>query len=249
MSDETYMDGKTAAEAIKTLGQVKDKPFFLAVGFRKPHLPFVSPKKYWDLYKRESIHVPDNPQLPKDCPEVAYTAWTELRGYAGMPQEGPVDPETTKTLIHAYRAAASYTDAQIGKVIRELDRLGLREKTIIVVVADHGWKLGEHGLWSMHTNFELDTRVPLILSVPGQKVAGKACPAGTGGNGGYLSHPVRIMRRGLAQAGVGGNQFCAAAGRSGAGLEKGCVQPASASAQCHGALRAHGTVPIHQLDG
>jgi hypothetical protein len=117
VSDETYADGMTAAQAIKALGQVKDKAFFLAVGFLKPHLPFVSPKKYWDMYKPESIHTADNPALPTDCPEVAYTAWPELRGYAGMTQEGPVDEKTAQTLIHAYRAAASYTDAQIGIVI------------------------------------------------------------------------------------------------------------------------------------
>ena len=174
--DDAYNDGKTADEAVKVLGQIKDKPFFLAVGFLKPHLPFVSPKKYWDLYKRENIKVADNPNLPTDCPPVAVTNWSELRGFHGMPQEGPLTDEAARTLIHAYYAATSYTDAQIGKVIAELDRLGLRENTVIVVVGDHGWKLGEHGLWSKHTNFELDARAPMIVVAPGQKAPGKSCP-------------------------------------------------------------------------
>ena len=177
VGDDAYSDGKTAAEAIKALNEVKDKPFFLAVGFLKPHLPFVAPKKYWDLYKRKDIPLADNPSAPKDCPEIAKTDWAELRGYHGMPDRGPMNDDDARALIHGYYAAASYTDAQVGKVLAELDRLGLRENTAIVLVGDHGWKLGEHGMWSKHTNFDLDAHAPMIVCAPGQRAAGKHSPA------------------------------------------------------------------------
>ena len=175
--DESYPDGMTAQEAIKVLGEVKDKPFFLAVGFLKPHLPFMAPKKYWDLYKPQDIKLADNPSPPKDFPPIAGTTWDELRHYHGMPATGPVGDPDARKLIHGYYAAASYTDAQIGKVIAELDRLHLRDSTVIVLVGDHGWKLGEHGMWCKHTNFELDANAPMIVCAPGQKAAGKSSPA------------------------------------------------------------------------
>ncbi|MDQ1256849.1 MAG: iduronate 2-sulfatase [Candidatus Hydrogenedentes bacterium] len=171
-ADNELADGKTADKAIETLAGLTDKPFFLAVGFRRPHLPFIAPKKYWDLYNRDDIQLADNPFAPKDAPDCALTDWGELRNYYGMPKEGPVSDDQARSLIHGYYASASYTDAQIGRVIDELERLGLRERTAIVVWGDHGWQLGEHGLWCKHTNFETSAHAPLIMSAPGQKAAG-----------------------------------------------------------------------------
>ena len=171
--DNALPDGATADKAIETLNELKDKRFFLAVGFHKPHLPFVAPKKYWDLYADTEFTLADNPFPPRDCPEVALYQWGELRSYIGMPQEGPVPKRKALELIKGYHACASYTDAQVGKVVAELERLGLRDNTIIVLFGDHGWQLGEHGHWCKHTNFEEATLAPLIISVPGMKNKGK----------------------------------------------------------------------------
>jgi arylsulfatase A-like enzyme len=174
VADNTYKDGKTADLAVATLREVsrKTEPFFLAVGFSKPHLPFVAPKKYWDLYDPARIELAPNPQPPKDAPEFALTSFGELRNYKGMPAEGPIPDTVARRLKHGYYAAASYTDAQIGKVLDELDRLKLASNTIIVLWGDHGWKLGEHGSWCKHSNVENDTNAPLLLSAPGMKAKG-----------------------------------------------------------------------------
>ncbi len=171
VSDDTYGDGRIAEMAVETLGTLpKEKPFFLAVGFARPHLPFVSPKKYWDLYDRSRFTLPENYSVsPKDAPPFAGSNWGELRAYSDIPQEGALDEAKALELIHGYYAALSYTDAQIGKVLDGLDRQGLAENTIVVVWGDHGWKLGDHGMWCKHTNFELDARVPLIVRAPGKK--------------------------------------------------------------------------------
>ena len=172
VADNALADGMTADKAVETLRQVKDKRFFLAVGFLKPHLPFVAPKRYFDLYPRDKITLADNPFPPKDCPEIALTNSGELRAYTDIPSVGPVGDAKARDLIRAYYAAASYTDAQIGKVLHTLDLLGLRNKTVVVVWGDHGWQLGEHGLWCKHTNFEEATHAPLIFSAPDQKHRG-----------------------------------------------------------------------------
>ena len=173
--DNFYKDGMVAEMAVSTLRGLggKPEPFFLAVGFAKPHLPFVSPKKYWDLYDPAQIKLAPNPFRPKGAPEYALTNSNELRNYVGMPAEGPIPDNLARQLKHGYYAAVSYTDAQIGKVLDELDRQGLRQNTIIVLWGDHGWKLGEHGEWCKHSNVENDTNAPLLLSVPGMKNAGK----------------------------------------------------------------------------
>ncbi len=173
--DNFYKDGKTAELAAATLREIsrKPEPFFLGVGFSKPHLPFVAPKRYWDLYDPARIQLAPNPFRPKDAPEHALANSGELRNYVGMPAEGPIPESVARQLKHGYYAAVSYTDAQIGKVLDELDRLGLRKNTIIVLWGDHGWKLGEHGEWCKHSNVENDTNAPLLLSVPGMKNAGK----------------------------------------------------------------------------
>ncbi|MDB4541620.1 sulfatase [Akkermansiaceae bacterium] len=166
VGDDVYQDGAVAVQAIESLRKNKDKPFFICVGFAKPHLPFAAPKKYWDLYEREDFEVPDG-KKPEGSPELAFTKWNELRAYQGVNKEGPLSDELTRELKHGYAACVSYADAQVGRVMAELDRLGLRENTIVVLWGDHGYKLGDHGLWCKHTNLELDTRVPFIVSAPG----------------------------------------------------------------------------------
>jgi len=176
VADNEYPDGQVADMAIAALGKLAggDKPFFLAAGFVKPHLPFNSPRPYWELYDRADIGLPDNYRfLPKDVTEFSATTWGEIRAYEGIPAKGPVTDEQAIELIHGYYAAVSYIDAQIGRVVAELERLGLRDRTVIVVWGDHGWKLGDHSLWCKHTNFELDARVPLIVSSPGAKGNGR----------------------------------------------------------------------------
>lgn len=172
--DNAYGDGSVTDKAIALLNgdKMKNGPFFLAVGFRKPHLPFAAPKKYWDLYDREKIAMAKNPYLPENVPEIALSDWGELRSYSDIPQLGPLTDEQARILKHGYYACVSYTDAQVGRLLTELDRLDLRKNTIVILWGDHGWKLGEHAMWSKHTNFENDTRAPLICSVPGQKNRG-----------------------------------------------------------------------------
>lgn len=165
--DSVYIDGRVSIDAVHVLNQIKDKPFFLAVGFRRPHLPFVAPEKYWALYDGKKIPMPTNPLPPSNVPEIALHNWGELRAYTDIPKSGYLtDDEKTHQLIQGYYASTSFVDAQIGRVLDELDRLGLTENTIVVLWGDHGFHLGEHGLWAKTTNFEMDTRVPLILSSP-----------------------------------------------------------------------------------
>lgn len=173
--DDFYRDGKVANMAVEALRNLatQSNPFFLAVGFAKPHLPFVSPKKYWDLYDPAQIRLAPNPYRPKGAPEYALTNSNELRNYVGMPAEGPIPEDVARRLKHGYYAAVSYTDAQIGKVLDELDRQDLARNTIVVLWGDHGWKLGEHGEWCKHSNVENDTNAPLLLRVPGMKSAGR----------------------------------------------------------------------------
>jgi choline-sulfatase len=173
--DDTYTDGKTARLAAQTLAELKQKgkPFFLAVGMAKPHLPFVAPKKYWDLYDPKEIYVPAFQKLPAGAPGFVGHTNGELSSYAGMPKDGIVDAATARTLRHGYYAAISYMDAQVGIVLDALEKEGLADSTVIVLWGDHGWQLGEHGLWHKHTNFEVSARAPLLISMPGQKAAGR----------------------------------------------------------------------------
>ncbi len=168
VADNMYDDGYSADCAVATLRALKDKPFFLGVGFKKPHLPFVAPKKYWDLYDPEDIELADNPFVPKDAPSMGLHASFELRTRTGVPKTGDVSDADARNLIHAYMACVSFVDAQIGKILDELDALGLRENTIVMLWGDHGWHLGEHGIWGKATNYEIATRVPLIVSAPDQ---------------------------------------------------------------------------------
>jgi arylsulfatase A-like enzyme len=177
--DNAYNDGANALRAIEILEKLKSEvqPFFFAVGFSKPHLPFVAPKKYWDLYKREDMPVAAFQEQPKNSVDVAFHNSGELRAYTDIPSllsftdqkdyglTLPLDKQ--KELIHGYHAAISFMDAQVGKVLDKLDALGLTENTIIVLWGDHGWHLGDHNIWCKHTNFEQATRTPLIISAPG----------------------------------------------------------------------------------
>lgn len=167
--DEAYPDGQIAERAVSKLQTLSesDEPFFLAVGFLKPHLPFNCPKKYWDLYDAEEIEVPENYHPPTNAPDGAVHTSGELRAYGGIPNEGVLEPSLAKHLIHGYYACVSYTDAQIGKVLNELDRLRLTDDTIVVLWGDHGWNLGEHTMWCKHSCFETSLHSPLIFSAPG----------------------------------------------------------------------------------
>jgi len=179
--DYAYTDGANTLQAKDMLIKLSksNQPFFFAVGLAKPHLPFVAPKKYWDLYKREDMPLAKFQEQNKNPVSVAYHNSGELRGYTDIPPLTsftdqkpygitlPVDKQ--KELIHGYYAAISYTDANIGKLLDALDSLGLTKNTIIVLWGDHGWHLGDHNIWCKHTNFEDATRAPLIISAPGIK--------------------------------------------------------------------------------
>jgi choline-sulfatase len=172
--DDTFTDGKVARLAVSTLAALKQKnqPFFLAVGMARPHLPFVAPKKYWDLYDPKAIYVPAFQKLPAGAPNFVGHNNSELKSYAGMPK-GEIDEATARRLRHGYYASISYMDAQVGLILDALEKEGLAENTVIVLWGDHGWQLGEHGLWHKHTNFELAARAPLLISAPGQKAVGR----------------------------------------------------------------------------
>ncbi|MGJ8724113.1 MAG: sulfatase [Roseibacillus sp.] len=166
--DTTYRDGRNAQVAIETLKELKEdgKPFFLGMGFYKPHLDFIAPKKYWDLYDPAKIPAAPNPVPPEGSAAMGLHASFELRVRDGIPKKGNIGPELATTLKHAYLACASYIDAQIGMVMNALDESGLRDNTIVVFWGDHGWHLGEMGIWGKATNYEISARVPLIISLP-----------------------------------------------------------------------------------
>ncbi len=169
VADDAYADGALAERAVAELRRLNDleQPFFLAVGFFKPHLPFVAPQRYWDLYDFEQINTPQNYHEPENAPQEAIHRFGELRAYAGVPATGPVSDEMARRLIHGYYACVSYTDAQIGKLLDELDRLEIADQTIVVLWGDHGWNLGEHTLWCKHSCFETSMHVPLVIRAPG----------------------------------------------------------------------------------
>ena len=168
VADDAYYDGQLAGMAIESLKRLKDcdKPFFLGVGFQKPHLPFCAPKKYWALYDADAIRVSPITEWPEGSPTFAHWNFGELRSYHGTPRSGPVSHELALRLIHGYYASVSYVDAQIGKVLDALQQLGLDRNTIVVLWGDHGWKLSEYSAWSKATNYELDTRTVLFLRYP-----------------------------------------------------------------------------------
>lgn len=169
-SDTIYGDGKTAAYVAQKLRSLKDQeePFFMAVGFVKPHLPFNAPQKYWDLYDRESIELAPNAYFPKDVPQKALHNWGELRfGYGNIPNEGALSDDLARELKHGYQACVSYADANVGVVLDALQAAGLDKNTIVVLIGDHGWHLGEHTLWCKHCNFDRVLRTPMLIKAPG----------------------------------------------------------------------------------
>ena len=168
VADSAYFDGKIAERTIDDLRKLKKsgKPFFLATGFLKPHLPFNAPKKYWDLYNYDSIGIPDNYVPSESIPKKALHNWGELRAYANIPPTGPLTEADARKLIQGYYACVSYTDSQIGRVMDALKELDLDKNTIVILFGDHGWNLGEHGLWCKHCNFYTSLRSTLMVKVP-----------------------------------------------------------------------------------
>ncbi|QGY44263.1 sulfatase-like hydrolase/transferase [Maribellus comscasis] len=169
VEDSSYIDGKITHEAVSLLKEYKksEKKFFLAIGFKKPHLPFCAPKKYWDMYKNTDFSNITDKERPENAPDIAFHQWQELRGYTDIPNKGELTSEKEQELWRSYYACVSYIDVQIGKIINELNRLKLSENTIVILWGDHGYHLGEQNLWCKSTNFELDDRIPLIISAPG----------------------------------------------------------------------------------
>ncbi len=172
VEDNAYGDGITAEKTIADLERLAKtgEPFFLGCGFVKPHLPFNAPKKYWDLYSRDEIKVPENfVLLNNSIPEIAFQSQhysSELCSYKDIPKKGSVTEEQAKELIHGYHAAMSYTDAQIGKVLDALKRTGLDKNTVVILFGDHGWNLGEHSIWCKHAQFETSLNTPMIIHSP-----------------------------------------------------------------------------------
>lgn len=183
-TDDAYFDGAQTSLAIDLLHQLagQDKPFFLSVGYYRPHLPFNAPKKYWDMYQRDALPLAENQFTPAGSPAYAMHGDRELRNYDDchdlpFPDEAPWNEARQREMIHGYYASVSYVDAQVGRLLDALEKEGLAENTIIVLWGDHGWKLGEHNGWCKQTNYEIDTRVPMIFSGKGVKARGQKSAA------------------------------------------------------------------------
>jgi len=175
LPDSVYYDGAQTDYAVRRLARLRDagQPFFFAVGYYRPHLPFNAPKRYWDLYDPDSIPLAPNRFLPDGAPHMAMNTLRELRGYADFadapdPSEGSLREADARRLKHGYYASISYIDAQVGRLLDQLDTLGLRENTIVVLWGDHGFKLGEHNSWAKMTDYVIDTHAPLIIRAPGR---------------------------------------------------------------------------------
>ena len=182
--EDAYPDGQVAAAAVTALEKLAAAPanggrapFFLAVGIHKPHLPFTAPKRYWDLFDGVAIPPPSQPAPPRGAPALALHESVELRGYTDVSTAPRLDPDQVARLRRGYYAAIAFADAQIGRVLDALDRTGLAKDTIVVLWSDHGFHLGEHGLWVKTTNYEADTRVPLIVATPDARPRGIRTPA------------------------------------------------------------------------
>lgn len=180
VADDAYADGRVAAETVKRLQAARkrrdqdDTPFFIVAGFARPHLPFSAPKKYWDLFDSAQFAKPSISHPPANAPKVASKTNGELANYKPVSDSGEVDPDADlyQQLTHGYYASVSYVDAQIGKVLDELDRQQLSDNTIVVLWGDHGFHLGDHGYWTKHTNYEQANRIPLLIAAPGVTKAG-----------------------------------------------------------------------------
>jgi arylsulfatase A-like enzyme len=174
VDDDAYRDGRATEIAIEALADFArdDQQFFLMVGYHKPHTPFNAPKKYWDLYDRDSIRLAPNQFPPKGTADFIAQGAKYMQSFQGIPEEGRIPDDLQREIKHAYYACISYIDAQVGRLLDAVARNGLTENTIIVFTSDHGYQLGEHDLWCKHTNFETSTKVPLIIADPRQKRRG-----------------------------------------------------------------------------
>ncbi|MCS1407818.1 MAG: Choline-sulfatase [Verrucomicrobia subdivision 3 bacterium] len=167
VTDDGYPDGLIADQAIEKLREVKDQSFLLAVGFFKPHLPFTAPKKYFDLYPLKDVALSPNPLAPVGIrKESLHQSGEVFNNYGGHPDGAKESKAYARQLRRAYFACISYIDAQVGKLLQELNRLRLSEKTIVIVWGDHGWHLGDHSLWGKHSTFERSLRSALIIRTP-----------------------------------------------------------------------------------
>ena len=167
--NHTYTDGRIANQAVQKLRELAedpDQPFFFAVGFTKPHLPFVAPGRFYEKYPVSEVRLPNNYFPPKDAPDGAVHSFGELRSYADIPKQGVLSKEKARELIRGYHAATSYTDANLGRLLDVFDDLGLAKNTIVVLWGDHGWNLGEHTMWCKHSCFETSLRAPLVFVTP-----------------------------------------------------------------------------------
>ena len=178
--DHGYIDGYETLRAIATMQEMTEsgeKPFFLALGFKKPHLNWTAPQRYWDLYDPQSIPMATEEVAPQDGAAMGLHASFELRTRAGIPKYGPIEGELATTLKHAYLACVSYVDAQIGLMLQALEEAGVRDNTIVIVWGDHGWHLGDMGVWGKATNYEIATRVPLMIWTPDMQARGQTTDA------------------------------------------------------------------------
>lgn len=171
LPDDAYVDGALAVWASRLLEDFAEngEPFFLTVGFAKPHLPFVAPKKYWDLFDRDDIDLAEFRERAANSPEFAYHNFGEMRSYSDITSNWneDIDEAKQRELIHGYYACVAFIDAQVGKILDKLEETGLADNTIVVFWGDHGYHLGDHGMWNKHSNFEQATHSPLIISAPG----------------------------------------------------------------------------------
>jgi iduronate 2-sulfatase len=170
LSDDRLYDGEVAHKAIQALNEVRNRPFFLAVGFKRPHLPWVAPKRYFDYYAYRTIGICRDRRPPLDAPAQQFASTLELRGYAGVPRSGEISDEMTRRFRAAYMACISFVDAQIGRVLAEVERLGLDRTTIVVLWGDSGFSLGEQGQWGKGDNYVASLRVPLVISFPSARL-------------------------------------------------------------------------------
>ena len=176
VADNACADGRIADEGIQRLRTAKElgTPFFLALGFVKPHLPLTAPKKYFNLHDPKKFSLAPDQRDPEGAPKFAGKVGGEIVNYDPLSVENLREEKTQRDLIHAYYACVSYMDAQLGRVLDELDRLGFAQNTLIVLWGDHGWHLGDHGYWTKHTNYEQANRIPLVIVAPGVAKAGTA---------------------------------------------------------------------------
>jgi arylsulfatase A-like enzyme len=179
VGDDAYCDGQAAAASEKWISEASkaDKPFMMVTGFRKPHLPWCAPKKYWDLYERSAMPIAENRYHPKGAPEIALKQYGELFGYADIPKDTPLTDELVRQCMHGYYACVSYADAQLGRLLAALKKAGVYENTVVVLCGDNGYQHGNNGVWTKGVNWESTNHVPLLLKVPNVGLRGQRSSA------------------------------------------------------------------------